>query len=155
VRRPAPFLVALAAVAAVVVPYVALGGASYHPTPVADPCRTRDWRDPGNVQQALEQVVLSALDGAACNLDVSREELVIALADQQSLDEFAAERGISSERAERAVRDGLLRALDDAEAADALPESVIRPLRSAVERLPTRLLLGLLEQLRGRVGGLP
>ena len=63
--RAAPVLVAIAAVAAVVVPYVALGGGSYEPTPVADPCIRREWRDPGDLQAVLEQVALSALDGAA------------------------------------------------------------------------------------------
>ena len=66
--RAAPLLVAIAAVAAVVVPYVALGGGSYEPTPVADPCVKREWRDPGDLQAVLEQVALSALDGAACEL---------------------------------------------------------------------------------------
>ena len=62
------------AVAAVVVPYLALGGASFEPTPVADPCLKRDRPDPGDLEAVLEQVVLSALDGAACELGVSREE---------------------------------------------------------------------------------
>ena len=89
--RAAPILVAIAAVAAVVVPYVALGGGSYEPTPVADPCVKREWRDPGDLQAVLEQVVLSAIDGAACELGTSREELVLALRDEQALDAFAAE----------------------------------------------------------------
>ena len=78
-RRVLPLLVALGLVAAVVVPYLALGGASFEPTPVADPCQARDWRDPGDLSEALEQIVLSALDGAACELGVSREELVLAV----------------------------------------------------------------------------
>ncbi len=135
-----PFLVALAAVAAVIVPYLALGGASYKPSPVADPCRTREWRNPGGVQEVLEQVVLSALDGAACRLDVSREELVLAVADEQSLDAFAAEHGISRADAERAVGDGLLRAVDDAEEAGALAGGIAELVRSAVHRnVVTRL----------------
>ena len=48
--RAAPLLVAVAAVAAVVVPYVALGGGSYEPTPVADPCIRREWRLDGFVK---------------------------------------------------------------------------------------------------------
>lgn len=152
-RRPAPFVLALAAVAAVVVPYLALGGASYRPTPVADPCRTREWRNPGGVQEVLEQVALSALDGAACELDVSREDLVLALEDEESLAEFAAEHGISSEDAERALHDGLVRAVDDAEEAGALSGTTARIVRSAVDRIPPRLVLDLLEQLRRLVGG--
>ena len=86
---------ASALVAAVVVPYLALGGASYEPTPVADPCATREWRDPGDLEEVLEQIALSALDGAACELGVSREELVLAVRNEEALDAFAEEHGIS------------------------------------------------------------
>jgi hypothetical protein len=152
-RRALPVLVALGAVAAVLVPYVALGGASYDPTPVADPCVGRDWRDPGGVQEVLEQVALSALDGAACDLGVSREELVIAVRDEESLDEFAAEHDISRADAERAVEDGIERAIDDADAADALPDFVVSLARRAVEAVPPWLLLETLDRLSGLLPG--
>jgi hypothetical protein len=144
-------LAALVAVAAVVIPYGALGGASYEPKPVADPCETREWRDPGGLPEALEQIALSALDGAACELGVSREDLVLALEDEGSLDAFAKREGISREDAERAVGDGLIRAVDDAEGAGALPGFTAGLVRSAVERIPPRLVLELLEELRGLV----
>ena len=152
-RRAAPILVAVAAVAAVVVPYLLLGGASYAPTPVADPCREREWRNPGDLQRGLEQVALSALDGAACTLGVSREELVLAFADNDTLAEFGDEHGISGDDAERALHDGLLRALNEAEAAGALSESTAEIVRAAVERIPARLVLDALQQLRALVGG--
>jgi hypothetical protein len=144
--------VALAAVAAVLVPYLALGGASFEPTPVADPCRTREWRDPGGPEEVLEQIALSALDGAACELGTSREELVLALEDDDSLAAFAEERGISRDDAEQAVRDGLVRAVDDAEDADALSGFAAGLLRAAVERIPPGLVLDALDRLRGLVG---
>jgi hypothetical protein len=99
VRRWAPLLASLGAVAAVVVPYAALGGASYEPTPLADPCETREWRDPGGLSDSLEQVALSGLDGAACDLGISREELVLALRDEESLDEFTEAQGLEREDA--------------------------------------------------------
>lgn len=147
--RATPLLAALGAVAAVLVPYLALGGASYEPTPVADPCVVRDWRDPRGVQTVLEQVALSALDGAACELGVSREDLVLAVRDEASLDAFAIEHAISRADAERAVEDGLERALDDAEEEDALPGFVASLARRAVEALPPWLVLDALESLRG------
>ena len=147
--RATPLLAALGAVVAVLVPYLALGGASYEPTPVADPCVVRDWRDPGGVQTVLEQVALSALDGAACELGVSREDLVLAVSDEASLDAFAIEHGISRADAERAVDNGLERALDDAEEADALPSFVASLARRAVEVLPPWLVLDALDSLRG------
>lgn len=142
-------LVAVAAVAAVIVPYVALGGASYEPTAVADPCVTREWRDPGDLEEVLEQIALSALDGAACDLHVSREELVLALRDEEALDEFGAQHGLSRDDAERALQGGLARAVEDAEDAGSLPPFVASIVREAVEALPPWLLLDALESLRG------
>jgi hypothetical protein len=138
---------ATAAAAALVILYLALGGASYAPAKVADPCAARDWRDPQGFEEVAEQIVLSALDGAACDLHVSREEMVLALANQDSRERFAREHGISNERLEQLVRLGLLRAIDDAEEADAIGSTVSGLLRSIVMRIPVDELLDLLEQL--------
>jgi hypothetical protein len=151
--RAAPLLAAVAAVAAVVVPYVALGGGSYEPTPVADPCIKREWRDPGDLQAVLEQVALSALDGAACELGTSREELVLALRDEKSLDAFAAEHDFSREQAERALHDGIERAIADAEAAGALPGFIGSAISRTVQSLPPWLILEALERVQGVLPG--
>lgn len=146
-RRALPLLVAVGLVAAVILPYLALGGASYEPTPTADPCATRDWRDPGSASEALEQIVLSALDGAACELDVTREDLVLAVRSEEALEAFAEENHISRADAEDAVRDGLVRAVDDAEEAGAIDERVASLVRGVVERVPPWLVLQTLERL--------
>jgi hypothetical protein len=138
---------ATAAATALVVLYLALGGASYAPAKVADPCAPRDWRDPQGFQEVAEQIVLSALDGAACELHVSREEMVLALANRDSREKFAREHGITNERLEQLVRVGLLRAISDAEAADALNSTVADLLRRVVRRIPVESLLDLLDQL--------
>ena len=148
-RRSLPLLVAVGAVAAVVVPYLALGGATFEPTPVADPCQTREWRDPGGLQEGLEQVALSALDGAACDIGVTREDLVLAIRDEDALGAFAAEHGITRADAERAVHDGLDRAIDDAEEAGALPGILAGFARRAADAVPPWLLLETLERLGG------
>jgi hypothetical protein len=144
-----PLLAALGAVAAVVVPYIALGGTSYEPAEVADPCVTREWRDPGDLEAVFEQIVLSALDGAACELGVSREELVIAVRSEDALQSFADEHGLTRDDAEQAVEDGLLRAVDDAEEAGALPESLADLARRAIDAVPPWLLLETLDRLSG------
>lgn len=151
--RAAPLLVAIAAVAAVVVPYVALGGGSYEPTPVADPCVKREWRKPGDLQAVLEQVALSAFDGAACELGTSREELVLALRDEESLDAFAAENHIARADAERAVNDGIERAVAEARAAGSLSGFVASLIARAIEAVPPWLLLDTLESVRGFLPG--
>jgi hypothetical protein len=153
VRRALPIVVALVAVAAVIVPYVALGGATYEPAEVADPCVTREWRDPGSLEEVLEQVVLSALDGAACELGVSREDLVLAVRSEDALEDFADEHGLTRDDAEQAVEDGLLRAVDDAEEAGALPDSIAGLARRLVGSVPPWLLLETLDRLSGFLPG--
>jgi hypothetical protein len=132
---------------ALVVAYLGLGGASYAPAKVADPCAPRDWRDPHGVQEVAEQIVLSGLDGAACELHVSREEMVVALADRDSRERFAEEYGISNERLEELTRSGLLRAIDDAERAGALDPTIADFLQGIARRVPVEDLLDLLERI--------
>ena len=138
---------AAAVAAALVVAYLALGGASYAPAKVADPCASRDWREPEGFEEVAEQIVLSGLDGAACELGVSREEVVLAFASRESLDRFAREHEISDEELERLVRAGLDRAIEDAERADALDPALASLLRAVSERIPVDRLLDLLDEL--------
>jgi hypothetical protein len=138
-------------VAAVVIPYVALGGGSYEPTPVADPCLKREWRDPGGLQAVLEQVALSGLDGAACKLGTSREELVLALRDEKSLNAFAAEHHLARADAERALQDGIERAVAEAEAAGDLPSLAASLIVRTLKSIPPWLILETLERLRAFV----
>jgi hypothetical protein len=144
-----PVVLAAAVALALCLVYAALGGGRFEPTPVADPCQVRDWREPGGLQEVLEQVVLSGLDGAACELGVSREELVLALRDDAALQRFARVNGISESDAEDAIEKALARSIDDAEEAGALPGIVASIVRGATEHLPPRLLLELLDRLRG------
>jgi hypothetical protein len=125
----------VAVAATLIVVYLALGGASYAPAEVADPCAPRDWREPDGFQEVAEQIVLSGLDGAACELGVSREDMVLAFASRESLDRFASEHGISNDELEELVRSGVERALDDAERADALNPTVAELLRDVVDRI--------------------
>jgi hypothetical protein len=141
---------AVAAAVALVVLYLALGGASYEPAEVADPCATRDWRDAEGLQEVAEQIVLSGLDGAACELSVSREEMVLAFAGTDSLEAFAREQGISMDGLEQLVRAGLLRAVDDAQRAAAIDPTVANLLRGFVRSIPVEEILDLLEQLPSR-----
>lgn len=116
--------------------YLAAGGSSYTPAKTQDPCKERQWRDPDGLQELAEQFSLSALDGAACELGVSRERLARALATPASRERFLERQGIDDEELVRAVRAGLLRAVDDAERAGALNPVLAGPLRSALRRIP-------------------
>src|SRR5215204_3579633 len=100
--------------------YLLAGGSSYAPAEVQDPCEPREWRDPGNLEEIAEQFSLSALDGAACELGVTRESLARALATPQGRERFMQRFGIDDLELARAIRAGLIRAVDDAEEAGAL-----------------------------------
>ena len=127
--------------------YLALGGASYAPASVADPCAPRDWSEPRGVNEVGEQIVLSALDGAACRIGVSREDIVLAFEDQDSLEAFGREHGVTEAELERLARTGLERAVTDAENAGALSPRLANLIRGVVGRIPPGLLIGLLDRV--------
>jgi hypothetical protein len=116
--------------------YLAAGGSSYEPEKVQDPCKPRAWSDPQNLSQIANQFTNSALDGAACQLGVSREALARALATPEARDRFTERYGIDDEKLARAIRAGLLRAVDDAEEAGALSPILAVPLRETLQRIP-------------------
>ena len=89
--------------------YLAMGGGSYEPSSVRNPCAERSWRDPGSFQAVVQQIALSALDGAACHFGVSREALTIALATSGSRERFAREHHVDDKELGNAVRRGLER----------------------------------------------
>ncbi len=130
-------ILAAALVAATAVPggYLAFGGGS-DPVEIADPCRAREWRDPQGTARVAEQIVLSALDGAACELGVSREELVLELAQGDG-----RLPGADRSQVEQALRRGVRRSVDDAERAGALQGWQGALLRLAVERIPVDQIL--------------
>jgi len=140
--------VAAAAAVALVGVYLALGGASYAPAAVADPCAPRAERNPQGFEQVAEQIVLSALDGVACELAVSREQVVLAFSSRASLDRFAREHGTSDAKLESLARAGLGRALDDAERANQIDPRIADLLRGLAARIPIAQLLDLLERFR-------
>jgi hypothetical protein len=116
--------------------YLAAGGSSYEPEKVQDPCQPRPWSNPQNLGQIANQFTISALDGAACQLGVSREVLARALATPEGRERFKQRYDITDAKLAKAIRAGLVRAVDDAEEAGALPPLLAGPLRSAVQSIP-------------------
>jgi hypothetical protein len=157
-------IAAIAASLALVVAYLAAGGSSYEPAKTQDPCKPRPWTEPEGLQAIAQQFSLSALDGAACELGVSRETLARALATPQSRERFTKRYGIGDAELARAIRAGLLRAISDAERAGALNPLLAAPLRVTVRQIPVdqaieliknaRSLLDNLESFLGPAGGL-
>jgi hypothetical protein len=116
--------------------YLAAGGSSYAPAQTQDPCKHRPWRNPEGLDQIAEQFSLSALDGAACQLGVSRETLAQALATPEARERFTKRYGIGDAELAKAIRAGLLRAIGDAEEAGALNPILAAPLRETVKSIP-------------------
>jgi hypothetical protein len=141
--------VSVAAAVVLVGVYLALGGASYAPAKVANPCAPRELRNPHGVGEVAQQIVLSALDGAACKLGVTREDIVLAFKDESSLRAFARAHHVTQKKLEEMLRAGLVRAIDDAERAGQLTQPVADLLRGIVKRIPIGGFLDVLEQLPG------
>jgi hypothetical protein len=85
-RRVALPLVAVLLVAGVLGVQVAAGGGHYTPIRPANPCTPRPVPPiPAQLDPLAEQIVLLGLDSAACRLGISRERLVLALANTRTL----------------------------------------------------------------------
>jgi hypothetical protein len=112
-RRLALPLIAVLLVAAVLGVQVAAGGGDYVPRQPANPCAARPLPPiQPQLEPLTEQIVLLGLDSAACRLGISRERLVLALADTRSLDP----------RAPAALKAGLRDAVDRLDREGRLPK---------------------------------
>jgi len=143
--RVAPIVVAILLGATLVGAYVALGGTSYEPSPVADPCEPRPERATTDASgERIELVLLAAADETACTLGVSREDLVLALRSVDDVEALARSEGRSRDDLEDALRKGLERAVDEAEEKGLIGDRTAAALGFAAERLPLGLLLSAL-----------
>jgi hypothetical protein len=134
--------------------YLAAGGDSYAPEKSQDPCKHRAWSNPEGLQEIANQFSISALDGAACQLGVTRETLARALATPEGRERFKERYGIDDAKLARAVRAGLLRAVDDAEEAGALSPIIAGPLRGTIEEIPLDRAIELVNDASSALGGL-
>jgi hypothetical protein len=76
------------------------------PVRIADPCKPRELPHTGGIDGALQDAALSALDRAACRYGSSREELALALVDDDARAAYQRKYGVDP----RSIG-GLLRAL--------------------------------------------
>jgi len=146
-------IVSIVASLALVGAYLAAGGSSYEPEKVQNPCQPRPWSNPQNLGQIANQFTISALDGAACQLGVTREALARALATPEGRERFKQRYGIDDEKLAKAIRAGLVRAVDDAEEAGALPSLLAGPLRDVVRNIPLEQAIEILNDAESFLGG--
>jgi hypothetical protein len=108
-------LVALLAAAGILVAVeLGMGAIDTGPT-VANPCKPRQPFPGSGLDATIQRMVLNGLDGAACRLHTTREELVLSLRSSGGTVHF------DKRSTEVAVRAGLLRAVDEAERRGDIP----------------------------------
>jgi hypothetical protein len=130
----AALLVLLGGAVALLVVELARGALDAGALAVRDPCVHRPPYPGSGFDATIERIVLDGLDGAACELRTSREELVLSLASDGPIRWDDA-------TIERALRSGLLGAIDDAEQRGTLNGIVAALLRRLVERAPVQWLI--------------
>lgn len=107
-------------------------GALDEPAPkIANPCQPREGRT-GGIDATIQRIVLDGLDGAACRLHTTREELVLSLGGSG----LGVTRRWDEHTIEVALRAGLLRSVDDAEQRGDVPSFLAPALRQLVESAP-------------------
>jgi hypothetical protein len=135
VSRARQGYLALAALLAAGVVLIAVelsnGALDYGDSIAADPCTEREPFPGDGFEATLQRIALDGLDGAACELGTTREELVLSFDSQLGGDVEWDE-----ETLERALRSGLLEAIDDAEERDSIGGLEATILRQVVERAP-------------------
>ena len=133
--RLTPALAILAALLAAVLALVAVefgkGAAEEPGRKIANPCHGRAPRAGGGLDATVQRIVLDGLDGAACRLHTTREELVLSLAP-----ETGVRRRWSDHTIEVALRAGKLRAVDEADRRGDIPGFATPFVRQLVEKAP-------------------
>jgi len=115
---------------------LANGAADAGTLAIRDPCEPRHPFPGEGIDATLQRIVSDGLDGAACDLGTSREELVLSLAPSS-----AEPIPWDDETIERAVRAGLLESIDDAEERGSLYGLLAVALRQVVEHAPVQWLI--------------
>jgi len=114
------------------------GAATFGSRRAGSPCTAPADPFPGDgLDATLQRIVLSGLNGAACDLGTTREELVLSLAPKSGFDDVDWDRPT----AERALRTGFERSIDDAVERGSLPGWAASVLRVIVRGAPIDLLL--------------
>ena len=107
VTRPVRVLAALlVAVGVLIVAELAAGALDFGETRIADACTTEANFEGGGIDGAIQRFALSAISGAACELDTSREELVLSFVPSANATRRALGQGDDQPRPARGGRAG-------------------------------------------------
>ncbi|MGZ5351831.1 MAG: hypothetical protein ACXWYN_01815 [Actinomycetota bacterium] len=136
-RARAALAALLVASVALVALELATGASGAGALAVRDPCRAHPAFPGQGFDATLQRIVLDGLDGAACELGTTREEMVLSLAPRVDGRTVRWD----DETIERALRAGIGEAIDDAEQRGSLNALVAVVLRQLVERAPVQWLI--------------
>jgi hypothetical protein len=117
------------------------GAPDYGERTYVDPCTAPADPYPGvpGIDASLQRILLGTLNGAACDLGVSREELVLSF---EPTTGFGGEITWDADTLDRALKRGLDRAVDDAVDRGSLPGFLAPVLRFVVRVAPLEWILG-------------
>lgn len=111
-----------------------------------DPCTATTPSLGSGFDAALQRIVLDGLNGAACRLHTTREQLVDSLGSKNAR--------WSEEQIQAAVRVGLVGAIDKAEHRGEIPGIVAPLLREVAKHAPIKFLIQNGSSLTGLLGGI-
>ncbi len=125
-----------AAAAVLIAVELGMGARSFGETRSVNPCTAESPDLGGGLDAALQRIVLDGLNGAACELHTTREELVLSLRPSGG-----HRPRWDSETIQRAVRAGLVRAIDKAEGRGDVPGFLAPVLRETARDAPLAFLI--------------
>lgn len=115
---------------------ISKGALDYGTETVAAPCADHPAFPGEGLDATIQRIVLDGLDGAACKLGVTREELVLSL-DKRS--------GVTidwdKKAVEDAVRAGLIKAVQEADDRGTIPGLLVPIIEKAIEKAPISVLI--------------
>jgi hypothetical protein len=135
-------IVAVVISVALVGAYLLAGGRDYKPSADPNPCVPRKWAVTHGTSDVLQQITLSALYGAACDLHVNQYDLALAFTSQDRLSQFGNEHHISQDRLNSAVQTGINKAITDAQHNGRINTLEAFGLQALVSALPTDRIIG-------------
>jgi hypothetical protein len=127
---------------------LARGALDYGESQVANPCTAKVEFEGSGLDATIQRIALDGLNGAACELGTTREDLVLSLDPNRPPRVHWDRKTI-----ERAVRSGLLRSIDQAEQRGSIGGLTALALRELVKRAPIDLLIRGGGALGGLFGG--
>lgn len=139
----------LAAAAVLLAVELGMGAWGFGEVKTVNPCTAHTPSLGSGFDATLQRIILDGLNGAACQLHTSREKLVLSLSPSsgQHVD-------WSPDTIQRAIRSGLVHAIDEAQHRGDVPGVIASVLRIGAEHAPVKFLVEGGEKIGGLLGSL-